>query len=107
MKNFYDLVFDRHPNDNGWQALMKLGRYTLSVIAGTYYYSTPRADLHKIEDYTAFEVAVMDNATGNLVTQDIYPDEMDSVLAYRLKTDINDIIRDVLEFNSGFNLKKS
>ena len=85
---------------------MKLGKnYELSVCAGNFFYSTPREDLYHLDQYRSFEVCIIDDKTSELVTKEIYPNEMDEVLAYRSKEEINDIIRDVFELDTKRNIK--
>jgi len=59
--SFSDLIFKKHPVGEGFQAIMELkdGK-TLSVVAFEAAYCTPRKTLSTPEEYSSFEVAIMD-----------------------------------------------
>lgn len=95
MKTFNDVEFLQNPYKNGWYGVLKLGDYTLSVVAAKYAYSQPRETLQNVEDYSKFEVAVIKK--GGFATRDIFPNELDDALAYQSREEINDIIKQVSE----------
>ena len=59
--SFSDLIFKKHLSGEGFQAIMELrdGK-TLSVVAYEGAYCTPRKTLSTPEEYSSFEVAIMD-----------------------------------------------
>jgi hypothetical protein len=54
------ITFEPHIGGKGFKSYTatKSGNFSLSVIAGEYYYSTPRTDLDDVNDYTKFELAI-------------------------------------------------
>lgn len=54
------IPFQTHPNGKGFRASFptKSGELTLSVVAGEFFYSTPRSDEDDPEVYTHVELAV-------------------------------------------------
>lgn len=95
MKTFNDIEFSQNSYDNGWYGVLELGDYTLSVVAAKHAYSQPREYLMHVEDYSKFEVAVI--RKGEFVTREIFPNELDDVLAYQTKEEINHIIKQIAE----------
>jgi hypothetical protein len=59
--SFSDLIFKKHPIGEGFQAIMELrdGK-TLSVVANEGAYCTPRKTLSSPDEYSSFEIAIMD-----------------------------------------------
>lgn len=57
-----DAAFRTHDSGFGLRAQIptQSGKFNLSIIAGEFYYSTPREDGHKAKNYTAFELAIFD-----------------------------------------------
>lgn len=57
-EQFYS-EFKPHTAGAGFQAFIptKSGKLKLSIVAGRFYYSTPREDFETVEPYYAFEVA--------------------------------------------------
>lgn len=90
---FTDLKFERHGDHIGWLSQTKIGDNVLSVFAGKMAYSRPKHDLYNPEDYTAFEVAIIEDSTSELITREIFPNELENVLAYRTPEEIDDIIK--------------
>ena len=99
MKTFKDIEFLQNPYKNGWHGTLKLGDYTLSVVASEYAYSKPRAYLMHVEDYSKFEVAVM--GQKDFATKEIFPNEMDDVISYQTREEINDIIKSVIDYEKA------
>jgi hypothetical protein len=74
---FKDLIFEKtfggvgakHTFDNG---------ITISVQAGSGIYSTPRENLSHPDEYSSFEVAMMDGE-GHWATKDFIPNHNDDV----------------------------
>ena len=69
------------------QAKFKNG-LMVSVIAGRMAYSTPREDKDSVDDFSSFEVAIMDDR-GEFVTKDFVPDHDDDVLGWQSRGQIN------------------
>ena len=89
---FEDLVFEPNPGCGGIRARMAVGDgYVISVIAGHSADSTPRKNLPSPEDFTQFEIAILDS-DDMLVTEDFFPNCSDDVLGYQSREDINRII---------------
>ena len=89
---FTDLKFERHGDHIGWVSQTKIGDNILSVFAGKMAYSRPKHDLYNPEDYTAFEVAIF-NDSNEVITREIFPNELENVLAYRTPEEIDEIIK--------------
>ena len=96
MKTFDDIEFSQNPYKNGWYGVLNIKDYTVSVVGAKYAYSEPRETLQDVEDYSKFEVAVIKK--GGFATRDIFPNELDDVLAYQSREEINDIIKTVTEY---------
>jgi hypothetical protein len=88
MKVFKDLEFKlrdfggvgaTHTFENG---------ITISVQAGSGPYSTPRKDLTSPDDFSTFEVALMD-VNSNFNTKDFTPNTSDDVLGWQDRGEIN------------------
>jgi len=91
MKMFKDLEFKprgfggvgaHHAFDNGME---------ISVQASKINYCTPKEDLTSPDDFSTFEVAIMDNQ-GEFVTKDFMPDANDGVLGWQGRGDINTLM---------------
>ena len=93
MKTFKDIAFLRNPYKNGWHGTVEVGEYTLSVLAADHAYSQPRAYLMRVEDYSKFEIAVLKN--DEFVTREVFPNELDDVMAYQSREEIDDIIKEI------------
>lgn len=52
--------FITHPTGAGFRAIIpaQSGKFKLSIVAGYYFYSSPRVDLDDVSGYNSFEVAV-------------------------------------------------
>lgn len=99
MKTFKDIAFVRYPYKNGWLGTVEVGEYTLSVLAADHAYSQPRAYLMRVEDYSKFEVAVLKN--DEFVTRKVFPNEMDDVIPYQSREEIDDIIKSVIDYEKA------
>ncbi len=88
MKVFKDLEFNTNaPGGIGAKAQFDNG-FMVSVIAGEHAYSSPRENKKSSEDFSSFEIAVMDS-DGNFVTQDFVPDAGEDVLGWQERGQIN------------------
>jgi hypothetical protein len=90
MKTFKDLSWKRHPA-GGVLGITQLNNHTISVVGGSFNYSSPRVDLESHEEYSSFEVAIMDSAR-NIVTQEFLPNSTDDVLGWQSKGDISSLM---------------
>jgi len=98
MKTFRDLEF----TVNGWGGLnakLKFDNgFTLSVVAGTSAYSTPREALPSPELFQAFEVAVF-APNGDWATRDFFPDHDDDVLGWQDRDEITELMSRIQQHN--------
>ena len=96
MKTFKDLEFK--PRGDGKFGYGVGAKYTfdndvtISVQAGRFNYSTPREDLTSPNDFTSFEVAVLESPNGDLITTDFVPDAGDDVLGWQDRAQINELM---------------
>jgi hypothetical protein len=88
MKTFKDLEFKPHPNGEGILSHLNFDNgFTISVIAGGPFYSTPRRNSNDPDFFVAFEVAVFD--VGGNFTKEFFPDHHDNVLGWQDRGQIN------------------
>ena len=93
---FKDLLFEKtfggvgakHTFDNG---------ITISVRAGSFYYSTPRDNLTSSDDFASFEVAMWEE-DGEWVTKDFVLDADDDVLGWQNRIDISLLMGKLIKF---------
>jgi len=91
MMNFNDIKFGPHPNGRGIQGKLKVNGFTLSVVAGSFMYSTPREDLNSVDDFSSFEIAVFDS-NGDFATKTFFPDNGDDVKGWVSRDEITELI---------------
>lgn len=92
---FQDLTFTK--NDmGGWYSRTDLGNnIQLSVVAGEFPYSTPRENLSDPYSYSKYEIAIFRDGE---FTKDFFdPDHNDDVMGWVDKTEIESIIKKILE----------
>ena len=88
MKVFKDLEF-KERTFGGILAQAKFENgLMISVTASKTAYSTPREDKDSVDDFSSFEVAIMDDR-GDFVTKDFVPDHHDDVLGWQDRGQIN------------------
>ena len=89
MKTFKDISWKQHRVDKGAiQGLLMLDNgIELSIVAGRFFYSTPRKDLGTPDAFSSFEVAVFDT-NGNFI-----PADNDMVLGWQSREDIDKLIQ--------------
>ena len=89
MKTFKDVVFKQHKVSKGSiQGLLMLDNgIELSIVAGSFFYSTPRKDLSTPDAFSSFEVAVFDT-NGNFI-----PTDSGDVLGWQSREDIDELIQ--------------
>ena len=90
---FTNLKFKRADDNFGWLSQTKIGDSILSVFAGKMAYCKPKHDLFNLRDYNAFEVAIFDGSHSKLITREVFPNELEDVLAYRTPEEIDEIIK--------------
>ena len=85
----------RHPEFNQWSgSIMIQGRYRLSIQAGGYVYSSPRMMCASPDDYSAFEVALLDDETHEFVKLGAFVDgvsDYEQVLGWKSVDEILEI----------------
>ena len=95
-KSFNDIKFGPHPVGTGILGTININGLTLSVIAGKGFYSTSNSDVDPFfqtaDDYSAFEIAVMDQ-DGTYITDKFFDDDHDNgVRGWLSRDDINHLI---------------
>lgn len=93
MKNFNDIKFTPHPA-GGIKGRLDINDVMLSVVAGEIPYSTPRESLTTPNEFSSFEVAIM-NRDG-FCTKKFVPDVDDDVLGWQTRDEINKLIKTIL-----------
>ena len=87
MKTFKDLVFKVRGGEN-IHAVEKFDNgFSISVVAGEVAYSTPRKNMGSADDFSTFEVAIL-NDEGSF-TRKFFPDHHDDVLGWQERGQIN------------------
>jgi hypothetical protein len=87
MKTFKDLVFKVRGGEN-IHAVEKFDNgFSISVVAGEVAYSTPRKNMGSADDFSSFEVAIL-NDEGRF-TRKFFPDHHDDVLGWQERGQIN------------------
>ena len=98
MTNFKDIQFKQHPNRLGVQGQLIIKKFKkeflLSVVAGQGLYSLPREKHLNPDDFSKFEVAIL-NENG-FCTKDFVPDAGDDVLGWQTRDDINTLIETII-----------
>ena len=96
MATFNDLEFKRHPSTyKGWAAQHKFDNgFTLSVVAGEYFYRTPKIALNEADKYSAFEIAILDG-DDNFATEKIIPNVTDDVIGWKTREEITAIMEQI------------
>jgi len=89
MKTFKDISWKQHRVGKGAiQGLLMLDNgIELSIVAGEFFYSTPRKNLGTPDAFSSFEVAVFD-VNGNFI-----PADNDMVLGWQSREDIDKLIQ--------------
>ena len=86
-----DLKFTPQPHGGIGATLKTKSKVTVSIQAGSFVYSSPREDGLKLENYTAFEVALI-NAKGDFITDQFIDCGGDEVAGWVSIDAINNII---------------
>jgi hypothetical protein len=89
---FNDLIFREKPSGGIIATNTFKNGLTISVVAGEYAYSTPRSSGDNPDVFSSFEIAIL-NDRGDFVTKNIFPDEIDDVIGWKSREEINDIIK--------------
>lgn len=97
---FEDLKFERQLM-GGFGSTTKINGYTLSVQCSSFHYCTPRLNLSSAEDYSSFEIAVIDNSKKAFVTsdfiEDAYGEVPGGVQGWVTREEINKVIKRIEE----------
>jgi len=91
MKVFKDLKFEPRETGGVGAALKFENGITISVQASGGAYSTPREDLLSPDDYSSFEVVLLD-VDGEWMTGQILPGCNDDVMGWQSREQINFIM---------------
>jgi hypothetical protein len=91
MKVFKDLKFEPRETGGIGAALKFENGITISVIASRGSYSTPRGDLASPEEYSSFEVALLDE-DREWITGLVIPGCNDDVIGWQGREQINSIM---------------
>jgi hypothetical protein len=91
MKVFKDLKFEPRETGGIGAALKFENGITISVIASRGSYSTPREDLASPEEYSSFEVALLDE-DREWITGLVIPGCNDDVIGWQGREQINSIM---------------
>lgn len=95
MKTFDDIKFRPHPNGSGIYGTLKINEYTLSVVAGLVFYSSPKLNLQSSDEFDSFEVAVWDDKK-NWVTHKFFDTCFNNdVQGWLNRDDINKLISEL------------
>jgi len=95
MKTFKDLKFIRHTYGGICATHEFPNKFSISVAAGKFPYSTPREDLDSEKDYSSFEVALL-NPDGDFVTGELLQ-SIDDVCGWCGREDINNMMELIAE----------
>lgn len=91
---FNDLHFDHLNEGRGFRAHYTFPNgYSISVVAGQYYYSEPRLDLQSAQDYISYEMAVLD-PEGEFATKEFSLGTAftDDVVGWMNRDEISDLM---------------
>lgn len=91
MKVFKDLKFEPRETGGVGASLTLDNGIIVSVIASRGSYSTPRKDLSSPEEYSSFEVALLDE-DREFITGQVIPGCNDDVVGWRSRGEINSIM---------------
>lgn len=98
MTNFKNIQFKQHPSGMGVMGKLILTKFKkellLSVVAGDGLYSLPREKHLNPDDFSKFEVAILDE--NGFCTKDFVPDANDDVLGWQTRDDINTLIETII-----------
>lgn len=99
-----------HPEFNQWSgSIMIEDRYRLSIQAGTYVYSSPRMVCASPDDYSAFEIALLDDETHKFVKLGAFVDgveEYEQVLGWKSVSEILEIANSfIAKLNDGWEVE--
>tara|TARA_Y100001958_G_C21247615_1_gene579164 strand:+ start:309 stop:632 length:324 start_codon:yes stop_codon:yes gene_type:complete len=99
MPTFNNVQFKKHPVSKGWAGIYIFEDNTrLSVVCGETMYCDPKSNLPKLEDYHAFEVAVL-NDKDEFITKQYYPENNEDVVGWQSREMITQLMANI-ETNS-------
>ena len=93
MSKFDDVVWIDH-SCGGLKGTLVVNDFRLSILGGSGFYSNPRENLKDPEDFSAFEIAVF-NSNGDWATEVFFPHELDDVIGWQSREDINELIEKI------------
>lgn len=99
MKTFNDIKFKERKGWGQWSGSLQIGNFILSVVAGERLYSLPRTFQNSIDDYSKFEVAVIDE-NKEFVTEEFVSDMEDEVLGWQTRDEINQLIKQIENYKN-------
>jgi len=91
MKTFDDIQFKVRENFGQWSGTLQIGDFLLSVVAGERLFSLPRTFENSIDEFSKFEVAVL-NPEREFVTDFFVGKIDDDVLGWQTREQINELI---------------
>ena len=92
MKTFKDIKFFPHKMGDGYMGRLTIENgLTLSVVAGSYFYCSPKADLIAADKYESYEIGIFDE-NDDWTTMDVLGNIGDDVLGWQSKEEIDSII---------------
>jgi len=99
-----------HPEFNQWSGSIKIqGRYRLSIQAGEYVYSSPRMFCASPDDYSAFEIALLDDETRKFVRMGSFVngvEDYEQVLGWKSVDEILEIANTFIgKLNDGWEVQ--
>jgi len=94
---FEDLKFERKFL-GGFGSRTEINGYILSVQCSSSHYCTPRINLSSVEDYSAFEIAVIKGKNGKFVTSKFFDENNpNDVEGWVTREEINEVIKKIEE----------
>tara|TARA_B100000900_G_scaffold347796_1_gene313144 strand:+ start:244 stop:558 length:315 start_codon:yes stop_codon:yes gene_type:complete len=98
---FKDIKFETHPHSGGWAGNLKFHNgVRMSIVCGDFAYCTPKLTLKNVEEYSSFEVALLDS-TNEFCTKKIIPEAEDDVIGWASPKNIEEIISKIETFKKG------
>lgn len=91
MKTFDDIQFKERKGWGQWSGTLQIGNFVLSVVAGERLFSLPRTFQSSIDEFSKFEVAVL-NSEREFVTDFFVGEIEDDVLGWQSREQINELI---------------
>lgn len=96
-------VYSSMMSDNRIRPARVIGKYRLSVQASNFHYCTPRVDGLPFEDYTHYEIAILDDIgiidPSNILSPELYGRLWNgaTVAGWVSKEDVDKVYRELVE----------